>query len=180
MLGIVFSALIFGHYSDKYGRKPSLWIAVVIEILSGIASSFSPNVTTFIIARFFTAFGCYGRNLTGFLLAVECVGLKYRAICGFAYQLGWAFGYCILPAMAYYLRNYEKLMIVTSLPEILWLIWLFWIPESPRWQITHDRIPHAQENVRRAAAMNGVMSEHFQQDFDLLLENMERVRSVFS
>lgn len=106
---------------------------------------------------------------------MECVGLKYRAVCGFAYQLGWAFGYCVLPLLAYYLQDYEKLMITTAAPEIIWLIWLFWIPESPRWQMTHDKVLEAQENVRKAATTNGVITANFQQDFDNLLENMEKV-----
>lgn len=67
-------------------------------------------------------------------------------------------------------------MIVTSVPELIWLVWLFWIPESPRWQMTHDKIAEARENIRKAATLNGVLTENFEQDFETLLENMEKVR----
>lgn len=65
MLGIVFSALIFGYCSDKFGRKPCVVVGVVIEITAGFMSAFANSITLFIATRFLLAFGCYGRNLTG-------------------------------------------------------------------------------------------------------------------
>ena len=178
MLGIVFSALIFGHCSDKYGRKPCVIIAVIIEIISGIVSSVSPSMTIFTISRFFVAFGCYGRNLTAFLLAIECVGTKYRAIMGMAVQLGWATGYIMLPMMAYYIDNFRHLLLANALPEIIWLVWLFWIPESPRWLLTHDRNEEAEAIIIHAVAMNNLKTNDVKEKFKFLKENIDREREA--
>jgi MFS family permease len=186
MLGIVFSALIFGHCSDKYGRKPSLLVAVIIEILSGFLSALSPSVNIFIFSRFLLAFGCYGRNLTGFLLAIESVGTKYRAAMGIAVQLGWATGYCLLPLMAYLINNFRHLLLSTTIPEIAWLIWLYWIPESPRWLLTHDRNEEAKAIIIAAVKMNGLgvkgddkdLVKDVEEKFFALKENLDREREA--
>lgn len=178
MFGIVFSALIFGHYSDKFGRKPCLVIAIIIEIVSGVLSALSPTFTVFTVSRFFVAFGCYGRNLTGFLLAIESVGTKYRAIMGIAVQLGWATGYIMLPAMAFYIDNFRHLLLACALPEIIWLIWMFWIPESPRWLLTHDRYDEAEAIIVQAVQMNNLDSSLVKEKFKFLKENIDREREA--
>ena len=80
--GICISALLFGYLSDKYGRTRILHIALCWEILGGFFSIFANNIKVFTIARFFLSIGTYGRNLTAFLLCIECVGSLYRAKCG--------------------------------------------------------------------------------------------------
>ncbi|RWR99591.1 solute carrier family 22 member 8-like protein, partial [Leptotrombidium deliense] len=152
--GIVVSAVAFGYISDKFGRLPSLWISAVIEIVAGFLSAFSTSIIFFTIARFFVAFGCYGRNLTTFLLGLESVGPKYRAITGIAYQFGWATGYVLLPGIAYLTRNFRHMIIATTVPEILWLYWLYRTPESIRWQLTNNKSEDAKKSVMNAVRTN--------------------------
>ena len=178
--GIMVSAPTFGHFSDKYGRKPMLWIAVIMEIFAGLLSSFSPNVTIFIISRFLLAVGCYGRNLTGFLLAIECAGTKYRAVLGIAVQLGWAFGYITLPGIAYLTTKFRIILLCTTVPEILWMAWLWYIPESPRWQLTHGRFNEAEAAIKRALKLNGKSTEHFDEKIFMLRESVEKVMQIDS
>jgi MFS family permease len=154
MLGISISAIVFGYFSDKYGRKWTVVVAVVIEIAAGLLSAFSNSISLFIFARFLLAFGCYGRNLTAFLIGIEVVGPKYRAVIGIAYQLGWAFGYIALPGIAYLLKDFRHLLLATTVPEIIWLFWFMRLPESPRWLLTHNKLQEAEEIVMQAIHTN--------------------------
>ena len=89
-------------------------------------------------------------------------------------QMGWALGFCLLPGFAYLLPNFRHLLLATSIPEILWLFWLWKIPESPRWQITHRHIDKAEHQMRKAVRMNGLPLNDFGAQFEILRTNVEQ------
>lgn len=60
MLGMGLGSVLWGSASDRYGRKPTLIISLVIFVLSTIVSLFSPNITFFIICRLFQGLGAGG------------------------------------------------------------------------------------------------------------------------
>lgn len=68
-LGYGVSGITFGLLSDKFGRRLSFRSAVLLEILAGFGQAFSPNMTVFIIARFFLGAAAYGRFLNGYVLS---------------------------------------------------------------------------------------------------------------
>jgi len=70
MVGMVLSSLMSGHFSDKYGRLPVLWAAVVLEIIAGLSCAFSFSIHQYMISRFLLAIGAYGRYLSGFMLGL--------------------------------------------------------------------------------------------------------------
>jgi len=160
MFGISVSALLFGYLSDKYGRTKILQIALCWEILGGFFSIFANSIVLFTIARFFQSLGTYGRNLTAFLLGIESVGSLHRAKCGVAYQLGWAVGYVMLPLIAYLSRDYVMMFYITTIPEILWVIWMFSMDESPKWLISKGYYDEAEVVLRKALKINGMSDEN--------------------
>ena len=97
---------------------------------------------------------------------------------GIAVQLGWATGYVMLPAMAFYIDNFRHLLLACALPEIIWLIWMFWIPESPRWLLTHDRYDEAEAIIVQAVQMNNLDSSLVKEKFKFLKENIDREREA--
>jgi MFS family permease len=176
MFGVVISALLFGYLSDQYGRIRVLYAGIALEIFGGLCSTYSPNVTCFAVSRLVLSIGCYGRNLTAFLIGIECVGPKYRAKIGIGYQLGWAFGYMLLPGLAYLCRDHELLFLCTTLPELLWLGWLWRIPESPKWLISHGRYNQAEEVLRDALKYNGKSAAQLKEHIEALRDQIERER----
>jgi OCT family organic cation transporter-like MFS transporter 4/5 len=97
---------------------------------------------------------------------------------GIAVQLGWATGYIMLPAMAYYFDNFRHLLLACAVPEIVWLVWLFFIPESPRWLLTHDRNERAESIILRAVEMNGGDPSLVPSQFKILKETIDREREA--
>lgn len=73
MIGYVFGAVIFGYFSDRYGRLAMIWISVAIEIVAGISSALSVNMTHFMISRFILAFSSNGRLLSTFMLGMALI-----------------------------------------------------------------------------------------------------------
>uniref|UniRef100_A0A1I8BY67 MFS domain-containing protein n=1 Tax=Meloidogyne hapla TaxID=6305 RepID=A0A1I8BY67_MELHA len=56
MVGVIIGSMIFGYLSDSYGRKKIMLIALVCCILCMVATSFTYDLITFTIVRFFVNF----------------------------------------------------------------------------------------------------------------------------
>lgn len=176
MFGVVVSAVWFGYLSDKFGRIRVLYAAILLEIAGGFCSIYSPNVICFTLSRFLLSFGGYGRNLTGFMIGIESVGPKYRAKVGIGYQLGWALGYVMLPGIAYLCRDYVTLFYCTTVPELFWLVWLWRIPESPKWLISKAKYEEAEKVLKNALKYNGKSLENVKEQMEALRHQIERER----
>lgn len=66
---------------------------------------------------------------------IETSGPQHRASMGVICRLGWAVGCLLLPAIVFVFTHFRHVLLAFILPEILWLFWLWKIPESPRWQL---------------------------------------------
>ncbi|XP_054158726.1 organic cation transporter protein-like [Oppia nitens] len=168
MLGYGLGAIIFGYLSGRFGRKPVLWMTVTLELLAGLSSGLAINVIHFTLSRLVLGMAVNGRYLISFILVTESIGPKYRASMSLCFHLGWALGYCLLPGIAYLLPNFRHMILVTSIPEILWLVWLYWIPESPRWLITQTKWDRLEPVLKRAVHMNSLPISDFQCQFQSL------------
>ncbi|CAG2162836.1 unnamed protein product [Oppiella nova] len=60
--GYAVNGLILGYLSDRFGRRPVLWLAIILEICGGLSVIFSGSMTQYIISRFFLGLGDSGRG----------------------------------------------------------------------------------------------------------------------
>lgn len=60
MVGMGLGSVLWGSASDRYGRKPTLIISLLIFVLSTVLSLFSSGITFFIVCRLFQGFGAGG------------------------------------------------------------------------------------------------------------------------
>ncbi len=68
MLGYMVSGLVFSYYSDKYGRRPVVWLSFTLEILALLSCSLSANITQYSIFRFLNGVGASGRWLAAYTI----------------------------------------------------------------------------------------------------------------
>ncbi|XP_054158727.1 organic cation transporter protein-like [Oppia nitens] len=168
MLGYALGAIGCGYLSGRFGRKPVLWLTILLEIMAGLSSALSVNIIHFSLSRLVLGMATYGRALTAFILVTECFGPKYRATVSLSIHFGWALGYCLLPGIAYLLPNFRQMIFATSIPEILWVVWLYWIPESPRWLIANRQWYRLEPVLKQAVHMNSLPLSDFQWQFQSL------------
>lgn len=60
MIGMGIGSVLWGSASDRYGRKPTLIVSLIIFVVSTIVSLFSPGITFFIVCRLFQGVGAGG------------------------------------------------------------------------------------------------------------------------
>ncbi|XP_064103970.1 organic cation transporter protein-like [Macrobrachium nipponense] len=154
MLGVFFGSPLGGYFADRFGRKRlmtgSLWVFIVVSIVA----SFSPYYQLFLLCRFLMAFNGNIVYQTSYILAVEACTTKQRSIVGILFSVPFAIGYMLLPAVAYYVREWRHLHLAISLPVILLIANTILLPESPRWLIQTGKWSEAERELQRAARWN--------------------------
>ncbi|XP_015791919.1 organic cation transporter protein [Tetranychus urticae] len=173
MAGVILGAVIFARLSDDYGRLTVLRIAMPLEIVSALGLALSPSIYVFIFFKFIQGIGSNGRALTGYLLLLECVGTNERGFISVAVDNGFALGYILLPGVYYFLRDFQTFSYFHAFLEVFWVIWLFKIPESIRWQLTHDQIDEAEVEMIKASKMNKTSITNVKEKFALLKKHID-------
>jgi MFS family permease len=156
LIGAVLGALFFGWLTDRLGRKKLFFITLTTYMLATIATAFSWNLVSFALFRFVTGAGIGGEYTAVNSTIQELVPARFRgwtdlAING-SFWLGAAIG--ALGATILLDGSYVS-------PELGWRLAFaiggaisavifamrLWIPESPRWLITHGKKNQAEKIV---------------------------------
>ncbi|XP_049872502.1 organic cation transporter protein-like isoform X2 [Pectinophora gossypiella] len=160
MLGILVGNMVFGHLSDRFGRRMPFLAAVFLQLISGVTTAYSVNWYMFTALRFLLAVATGGTMVTSFVLTMELIGAKYRETVGIIYQIPFNLGHLSLPLFGYYLRDWSTFQLAISLPSILFLSYYYLLPESPRWLMTAGRTDEAVKIMEVAAKRNGRPTEN--------------------
>jgi len=56
-VGLSFGQLFYGPFTDALGRKPPLYVGLVMYILASLGCAFAPNIATLTVLRFIQALG---------------------------------------------------------------------------------------------------------------------------
>merc|ERR1711953_1302080 len=155
MGGVFVGCLFWGWASDKFGRRPSILVAALIQIVSSVVAAFSPNYIMFIFFRFIIAFSVSGVFECAFVLVMEIVSPELRTPFGIMTQFPFAIGVCILPLVAYFIRDWNHLQLAISLPCLVLTSYYWFMPESPRWLIQARKFTEAKAVLTEAAKENG-------------------------
>ncbi|CAH1774398.1 unnamed protein product [Owenia fusiformis] len=155
-VGVMVGAVLFGFLSDKYGRKKVLFGCVAAQAVVGGLLSLSVNIYMFICLRFIIGMLEQGVNITGFIMAMELFPPKERVPFGIIHEVFWAIGAVLLGFYAYLFRDWRHLQLIVSLPVILILPMLWFIPESLVWLISKGRLREAERIIQKAAKWNKV------------------------
>lgn len=67
----------------------------------------------------------------------------------------YTFGLMLLSGITYLIRNWVQLTLATSLPFMLYYMYWFVLPESPRWLLTKGRFEEASRTLETLARVNG-------------------------
>ncbi|XP_026749122.1 organic cation transporter protein-like [Galleria mellonella] len=138
-IGILVGSLLFGYISDSFGRKPSVLMSLFFEPVFIITSAIVPQFWMFLVCRFLIGTAVGGTMLCCYVLLIELSGKSFRAYLTGLQEISFISGYIIVGAIAYYVRDWRNLQLVTSVPWLAVIVYYWLIPESPRWLITMGR-----------------------------------------
>jgi MFS transporter, SHS family, lactate transporter len=137
-------AFIFGLLADRYGRRPTLMIDIVIYSVLELASAFSPSLMVLIVLRALYGIAMGGEWGVGASLAMESIPAGTRGVISGILQEGYAVGY-LLAAVVYYLLfpliGWRGMFAVGVLPALLVLYIRIHVKESPAFERDAARRP---------------------------------------
>jgi MFS family permease len=130
------------YAADILGRRLSIFIGCIIMILGVALQGASQNLGMFIAARFFIGYGVAIAHGASPLLITELVHPQHRSRFTTVYNTTWYFGSIIAAWLTFgtdrISNNWSWRIpsIVQALPSVLQIIFVWTVPESPRWHIS--------------------------------------------
>jgi MFS family permease len=187
LAGAVIGSLVFGHLTDRFGRRKFFFLSLGIYLVGVGFTALSWNLASFALFRFITGMGIGGEYSAVNSAIDELIPARLRgridllvngsfwlgAAAGSVstlvilnphivpYQIGWRLGFgvgAVIGGGILYLRRF--------------------IPESPRWLLVHGRVQEAEEIVggieRLVAASEHLKLSEAPAEFTLRLKARQR------
>lgn len=157
--GKLVGAIVFGTLSDAFGRRLTFNLSLMMMV--GLAFGMSWSSSFEVYAVIMTAIGATTQGVfpVGFVLGVELVGPSKRKYAGIVIEYFFSVGLMLVAGVSYFARHWFYINIICSAPAILFVVYWWLIPESPRWLISKQRYEEANDILQKAAKVNKVVIE---------------------
>jgi SP family arabinose:H+ symporter-like MFS transporter len=150
IIGCIVGAAMSGILGDRFGRKKVLISAAILFIISSIGTAIPESFSGFIIARIIGGIGIGITSTLCPLYNAEIAPAKYRGRLVALNQLAIVSGIFLTYFVNVWISGsgdeawgvtsaWRWMFGVGAVPGLLFLILLFFVPESPRWLIKQGR-----------------------------------------
>lgn len=156
LAGAVIGAVFFGWLTDRLGRKKLFTITVLVYLSATAATAFSWNLWSFLLFRFLTGMGIGGEYTAINSAIQELVPARVRGwtdlVINGSFWVGAAIGgvaaiVLLDPALVPPDMGWRLAFFIGAVLGLVVMILRQWIPESPRWLMSHGRIAEAERIV---------------------------------
>jgi len=163
LTGAVLGALFFGWLTDRLGRKRLFFITLAVYLVATAATSLSWNLASFALFRFLTGAGIGGEYTAINSAIQELVPARYRGwtdlVINGSFWVGAAVGAAgsivlLDPALLPPDLGWRFAFFIGAALGLIIFFMRLWLPESPRWLMTHGR-------PAEASAILGDIEEKF-------------------
>jgi MFS family permease len=156
LVGAVLGALFFGWLTDRLGRKKLFFITLTVYLVATAATAFSWNLWSFLLFRFITGAGIGGEYAAINSTIQELVPARVRGwtdLCiNGSFWVGAALGalaaiVLLDPAVIDPEHGWRAAFLSGAILALIVFFMRLWLPESPRWLMTHGRAREAEAIV---------------------------------
>jgi MFS family permease len=156
LAGAVLGALVFGWLTDRLGRKKLFFITLTVYLLATAATAFSWNLWSFLVFRFITGAGIGGEYAAINSTIQELVPARVRGwtdlVINGSFWIGAALGavaaiVLLDPAVLDPEHGWRAAFLIGATLALVVFFMRLWLPESPRWLMTHGRAEEAERVV---------------------------------
>ena len=162
-VGMTLGSLITGFVGDKFGRRFTYQINLLIFGLASLAAAFAQDMTQLIACRFVQGLGLGAEIVVGYSTLTEFVPPKTRgrwlSMMAFLVVAGFPvtalLGYLIIPAF-----GWRPMFIIAGIGSLI--VWYLRknLPESPRWLESQGRTAEAEtlmQSIEKESAGGGAL-----------------------
>jgi MFS family permease len=150
----VVGALFFGWLTDRLGRKRLFFITLALYLVATAATALSWNLWSFALFRFLTGAGIGGEYTAINSAIQELIPARYRGwtdlVINGSFWIGAAVGavasiVLLDPALLPPDLGWRIAFLIGATLGLVIFLMRMWIPESPRWLMTHGRVDEANK-----------------------------------
>ena len=151
-IGGVLGCMVSGVSADTFGRKPILLIASMITTASSIGCSFIRRVWQLVMLNVNRGASTYPTFMCCMLYQSEFVPPTYRPMYLNILLCAFSCSFLLMDLLAYYFKSWRFLSLYVALPCVPIIALLYFLPESPRWLLTHGKKKDAEKLMNRINA----------------------------
>jgi MFS family permease len=155
VLGIFVGAVVFGHYSDRMGRKKMFVLTLVWYAAFSLITAFAWSFPVLLACRFLAALGVGGEYSAVTAAMVEFIPQRHRGKASALILAAASIGSIVSSLFAaYFLTHFSadvgwRLGFGVGAVLAVAGVWMrYAIPESPRWLVAHGRNAEADKIIR--------------------------------
>jgi len=148
-LGCIAGCIAAGKIAERYGRRPGLMVAAMVFAASSVIIAFSPGLIFFIILRFIAGVGVGMASMLCPMYIAEISPASIRGRNVAINQLTVVIGILITNLVNYLLADngpeaWRWMFGLGTVPALIFVLGVLWLPESPRWLVKRNRIADAR------------------------------------
>src|SRR6187455_3679806 len=156
LAGAVLGAIFFGWLTDRLGRKKLFFLTLAVYLTATAATAFSWNIASFALFRFLTGAGIGGEYAAINSTIQELIPARVRGwtdlIVNGSFWIGAALGalgsiVLLDPAVIDPEYGWRLAFLIGAVLALVIFFMRLWLPESPRWLMTHGRAAEAEAVV---------------------------------
>lgn len=138
LFAVLFGNLSAGYLSDRFGRKNVLFIAALLFTISAVGSATATVFWFFVVSRMIGGLAIGLALLIAPMYIAEVAPANKRGRLVSINQLMIVIGISLAYFSNYFLlnigeANWRWMLGVETIPAMLYFVFLFFVPESPRW-----------------------------------------------
>ena len=190
--GAVCGALLFGRLADRFGRKRLFVVTLTVYLAATLCTAFTWNFTTFALCRFLTGFGIGGEYAAINSAIDEMIPARVRGFVDLAingsFWVGAATGAALSivlldPALFAPDLGWRLAFVLGAVLAIAIVLVRRYLPESPRWLMTHGRLAEAEkvvEEIETEVSRRHVLSKEHGEPFAIRVRELVSWREIAS
>ena len=166
--GAVVGSLFFGWLTDRLGRRKLFFMTLAVYLVAAAATAFSWDLWSLAAFRFFTGAGIGGEYSAINSTIQELIPARYRGWTDLAINGSFWIGAAVGSASSLVVLDPDVFSIdlgwriaffLGAMLAVVVFFMRLWIPESPRWLMTHGRLAEGEAivgDVEAGLAARGV------------------------
>lgn len=152
LYGTVLGSLLGGWPADRFGRKRTLQFVGLLYVVSAIGCGYANSVEMLIIARVIGGLGIGISTVAAPLYISEIAPPEHRGRLAGMFQFNIVFGILVAFGSNWLLAGvgenaWRWMLGIAAFPSVLYAVFCFMIPESPRWLLTRKNDRSSGINV---------------------------------
>ncbi|XP_066592593.1 organic cation transporter protein-like [Prorops nasuta] len=163
-IGVLIGACVGGSLIDRIGRLPVQAICLYTQGTMAVALYVVQDYPAFLALRGLQGVFVQGLQNSTYILSLELLPLKARTLVALLMQVSWAVGLVLLAGLSYVIPDWRILQLAISVPTAATVLYIWVIPESPRWLLAKGKSTEADMALERIAMYNACCMRTVKED----------------